>query len=702
MGVVFEAQDTTLDRHVALKVMQGKAAESPTARERFLREAKAAAVVKHDHIVTIYFVGEDRGVPFIALEFLQGIPLDAWIKSHPRATVVQAMRVGRETAEGLAAAHARGLVHRDIKPANIWLEAPKGRVKILDFGLARPIADDTHLTREGAVVGTPAFMSPEQGRGAHVDHRTDLFSLGVVVYRMLTGVQPFTGPNTMAVLTSLAVDTPKPVQELNPEVPQSLADLVHQLLSKEPEGRPASAEALVRELRKIEKEMSLRGVSQSGPMPVVMVAPPAQISVTEPEVSPFELPSSKSIDILPPDLPQAKKPRNKGLIAAGLLAVLSVVVAGVVIITIRNPDGTETKIEVPKSSTVTLKEDGKTVAVVTAKKEPATKAPPASVPVGEASERQAAEVLHKHAHIGVRLLSGSRVIHDIAPSLPLPTEPFEVHRVDLTFKMSEPALYPKLLDEVLPALLTLRSLQSLSLSVNGLGLSEAHLVKLAESPMSGTLTALKLMELSLTPSVMDTVKKFRVLKAFGFSMMGVDDDLLTRLKELPALNDLSLGYTRKSKLTVKGVGIITSLPLTSLSVSMGPSEGPRSRDWSKAVATMPKLETLKVAVGTDEALADVARCPKLQSLMIEFCGVTDAGIEHLKALTTLRNLTLKRSPNFKVTEAGLRKLAAALPKCQINWPGGVIKPTDNSEPLPPPDPDDLSVPEPKAEPQPEK
>ncbi len=147
------------------------------------------------------------------------------------------MRIGREIAEGLQAAHAEGLIHRDIKPANIWLEAPKGRVKILDFGLAREERDETHLTKSGAVVGTPAYMSPEQARGKPIDLRSDLFSLGVVLYRLCTGQQPFTGPNTMAVLTALAVDTPPPVAQLNPNVPVDLEQLDPSLAGQGP--RPA-------------------------------------------------------------------------------------------------------------------------------------------------------------------------------------------------------------------------------------------------------------------------------------------------------------------------------------------------------------------------------------------------------------------------------------------------------------------------------
>jgi serine/threonine protein kinase len=163
MGLVFLAEDSQLQRQVALKIMLPALAVDPANRERFLREARAAAALAHDHVVVIHQVGEERGMPFLAMQLLQGESLDDYLRRGKKISFAQACRVGRETAIGLAMAHARGLVHRDIKPANLWLEAPKGRVKILDFGLART-SSDSNLTGSGFVIGTPTYMSPEQAR----------------------------------------------------------------------------------------------------------------------------------------------------------------------------------------------------------------------------------------------------------------------------------------------------------------------------------------------------------------------------------------------------------------------------------------------------------------------------------------------------------------------------------------------------------
>ncbi len=166
MGLVYEAEDVNLLRKVALKVIRPELADSPQVTQRFLLEARAMAALKHDHIVTIYQVGQHHGVPFLAMEYLQGMSLDRWLDRGHVPTADQVLRLGREVAVGLDAAHRRGVVHRDIKPANLWLEVPTGRVKILDFGLARAEGHDVQITSPGATVGSPAYMAPELAHGA--------------------------------------------------------------------------------------------------------------------------------------------------------------------------------------------------------------------------------------------------------------------------------------------------------------------------------------------------------------------------------------------------------------------------------------------------------------------------------------------------------------------------------------------------------
>jgi serine/threonine protein kinase len=260
MGVVFRAHDPQLDRMVALKAMLPALASRDSARQRFLREARAAAALKHDHIVTIYQVGEDRGVPFLAMEFLEGESLEARWQREGKFPVTEVLRIGREMALGLAAAHARGLIHRDIKPANVWLEGERGRVKILDFGLARAVGEERQLTREGAIIGTPAFMAPEQGRGERVDARSDLFSLGCVLYLMATGVPAFRGTDLISTLMAVATENPRPPRELEPGLPQQLSDLILRLLAKEPGQRPPSAQAVAEDLVRIAAPRGLPAV----------------------------------------------------------------------------------------------------------------------------------------------------------------------------------------------------------------------------------------------------------------------------------------------------------------------------------------------------------------------------------------------------------------------------------------------------------
>jgi serine/threonine protein kinase len=257
MGVVFQAEDVQLRRPVALKCLLPSLNANVACRRRFLQEAQAAAKIQHDHIITVYQVGEDRNVPFLAMQLLQGETLEARLQRVKPLAVAAVFRLGREIAEGLDAAHASGLIHRDIKPSNIWLEAGRDRVKILDFGLARVAGGDTHLTASGVLIGTPAYMAPEQARGGQgVGPQSDLFSLGCVLYRLCTGELPFKGADTLATLTALAMVEPPRVNLLNPEAPPTLADLIARMLAKDPTGRPPSARAVVDAIDAIVKRSS--------------------------------------------------------------------------------------------------------------------------------------------------------------------------------------------------------------------------------------------------------------------------------------------------------------------------------------------------------------------------------------------------------------------------------------------------------------
>jgi serine/threonine protein kinase/formylglycine-generating enzyme required for sulfatase activity len=265
MGIVFQAEDVQLRRLVALKVMKPALADNAVNRQRFLREAQAAAAVRHDHVVTIYQVDQDRDVPFLAMELLAGETLEARLQREERLPPAEVMRIGREIATGLAAAHERGLIHRDIKPSNIWLEGERGRVKILDFGLVRAAGDEPRLTATGAIAGTPEYMAPEQARGEPLDHRADLFSLGCVLYRLAVGEAPFRGKEPLAVLQALAVEQPQSPRRRNPATPRPLSALIMRLIAKSRDERPATAQAVVQALEAIQPPPAMKAPAPSKP-----------------------------------------------------------------------------------------------------------------------------------------------------------------------------------------------------------------------------------------------------------------------------------------------------------------------------------------------------------------------------------------------------------------------------------------------------
>ncbi len=242
MGVVFKAFDAALNRYVAIKLLAPLHLASGAAKQRFVREARSAAAVIHENVVGIHSISEWQGVPYLVMTFVRGESLQKRLSQRGALSLKEVLRIGSQVAHGLAAAHAQGLIHRDIKPANILLEAEVDRVKITDFGLARAIGD-IQMTGSGILLGTPEYMSPEQARDETLDYRTDLFSLGAVLYEACTGRSPFRASTVYAAIRKVIDHRPAPVQRLNPEMPDWMDSVVEKLLAKDAQGRfPSAAE----------------------------------------------------------------------------------------------------------------------------------------------------------------------------------------------------------------------------------------------------------------------------------------------------------------------------------------------------------------------------------------------------------------------------------------------------------------------------
>jgi serine/threonine protein kinase len=236
MGVVLKGHEPALNRYIAIKVLAPHLAGNGAARQRFSREAQAAAAVLHENVIAIHRVDESQGLPFLVMPFIGGISLQKRIDQEGPLPVPAILRIARQIAAGLAAAHAQGLVHRDVKPANILLERGVDRVTLTDFGLARAV-DDATLTRSGVIAGTPQYMSPEQARGEAIDCRSDLFSLGSVMYAMCAGRAPFRAETPYGILRRITDDEPRPIREINPDIPEWLEVLIRRLHAKSPAHR---------------------------------------------------------------------------------------------------------------------------------------------------------------------------------------------------------------------------------------------------------------------------------------------------------------------------------------------------------------------------------------------------------------------------------------------------------------------------------
>ena len=267
MGEVYRARDTKLDRTVALKILPEELSVDADRMRRFVREAKAASALNHSNVAHIYEIGESDGVSFIAMEFVEGQTLAAKINGHPLETG-EIVDIGSQIADALDEAHSKGITHRDIKPANVML-TPRGQVKVLDFGLAKigkPQTVESNVstlvpTTPGVVLGTVPYMSPEQALGHEVDHRSDLFSLGVVLYEMATGRLPFAGANTSETLNRILHSQPEAMARFNYDVPAELERMVRKCLEKERDRRCQSARELLVDLKNLKRDSDSKPAS---------------------------------------------------------------------------------------------------------------------------------------------------------------------------------------------------------------------------------------------------------------------------------------------------------------------------------------------------------------------------------------------------------------------------------------------------------
>lgn len=640
MGAVFLAEDTRLKRRVAVKLLRPEFANRQAATERFLREAQAVAAVRHENVVAIYQVGQDQEVPFLAQELLEGETLDNRLKREHALPLVDAVTIGEQIAKGLAAAHSQGLIHRDIKPANVWLEgshreayesaqanvqtiyeesgvsshakhtedqqvdAEEIRVKLLDFGLARALTDTQGLTQPGVLLGTPAYMAPEQARGEVVDQRADLFSLGGVLYECVTGKRPFKGNTPMSILHALASETPAPVKSLRPDAPDKLCDLIAQLLEKNQNVRPASAQDVARRLADIRR------------------------SLAEPATA---------------------APRRRPFLQIALSVVTVLVLCGVIIIKLTDKDGRETKL------TLTVPDEAKEVSVdvrsnpdhdkpaakAVPKQDEGTSKPPLAEQSNDPDRRIATALLKLGATVEIKPRSAGDTLWLDASgkrgAKEPPTPPFVVYRVSF---YAEQAFD----DDTLKMLNELRSLNCVEFW--GAAVTDSGMRHLAD------LTWLKTLAFSGTP-VTDDGMRF-IANLSGLTHLQVLENNGTTSKAMSHLANLSKLEWLDWYMTATDEGLTNLQNLTEIN-HLRLDGSPINGSGLKHLSQLSKLRFLGLG-GTMIDEANAQHWPDMPALADLHLHYTRAGDEVAKRIKSFKSLATVNFEGTRLTNAGVADL----------------------------------------------
>jgi serine/threonine protein kinase len=582
-GIVFKAFDEKLHRHVAVKAMTPQLASTSPPRKRFLREARSVAALKHENIVQIYSV-EEQPLPYLAMEFVDGQTLQQKLDGSGPLEVPEILHLGRQMAAGLAAAHDKGLIHRDIKPGNILIEAgAEQKVKITDFGLARA-ADDATMTRTGTIAGTPMYMAPEQALGQTLDHRADLFSLGSVLYQMTCGRPPFRGANALAVLKRVIDETPRPIQDILPQVPDWLCAIIAKLQARQPEDRFQSAREVA----------DLLGRCQASLQQLGRVELPGDLGAFLPK--PDDETKSKAVATgyareKPAVLPPARRPGLRWTAAAVVLIALVGGVSLTEATGVTNIRATVIRLFSP-DRTLAVKVDDPGVSVSIDGEE--------MVITGTA--RQSAEWVLEVG--GTLVLRREGTLVHLKQGDNLPNTPFEIYAVSL-YGVQE------LRNEDINRLQFLPTVRrGLNLTHNR-KLGDAGFVKLAAFPGFAQIEQLEVHDTGVGETGLEQIPRFKKLTILNLSGPAVTKNVLARLRRME-LKNVTLYECHNA-----------------------------GDDAMAELVALPALEQLVLSHVpiSDTGLMQLAMCKALRSLMLTKCAeragtsqrtpITGAGVKRL-------------------------------------------------------------------------